>query len=54
MLKVGKSVTSNRYHESAAEKLRRVRDEIALAAKAAGRPEGDVELIAVSKTFDVP
>ncbi len=52
MLKVGKSVTSDRYHESAAEKLRRVRDEIALAAKAAGRPEGDVELIAVSKTFD--
>jgi pyridoxal phosphate enzyme (YggS family) len=49
---VGKSVTSDRYHESAAEKLRRVRDEIALAAKAAGRPAGDVELIAVSKTFD--
>jgi pyridoxal phosphate enzyme (YggS family) len=45
-------VTSDRYHESAAEKLKRVRDEIAVAAKAVGRPVGDIELIAVSKTFD--
>ena len=48
----GTCVTSDGYHESAAEKLRRVRDEIAAAAKAAGRAPGSVELIAVSKTFD--
>jgi pyridoxal phosphate enzyme (YggS family) len=45
-------VTGEDYHDSAAEKLRQVRDEIAAAAKAAGRAIADVTLVAVSKTFD--
>jgi hypothetical protein len=45
-------VTSDGYHESAPQRLKRVREEITVAAKAAKRPPADVELIAVSKTFD--
>jgi pyridoxal phosphate enzyme (YggS family) len=45
-------VTSDGYHESAPEKLKRVQSEINAAAKAAGRKADSVELIAVSKTFD--
>jgi PLP dependent protein len=45
-------VTSDGYHESAPEKLKRVKSEIDAAAKAAGRKADSVELIAVSKTFD--
>ena len=45
-------MTSDGYHESAPEKLKRVQSEIDAAAKAAGRKADSVELIAVSKTFD--
>ena len=45
-------MTSDGYHESAPEKLKRVQSEIDAAAKAAGRKAGSVELVAVSKTFD--
>ena len=45
-------MTSDGYHESAPEKLKRVQSEINAAAKAAGRKADSVELIAVSKTFD--
>jgi pyridoxal phosphate enzyme (YggS family) len=45
-------VTSDTDHNSAPARLRRVREEIAAAAKAANRPVTSVELIAVSKTFD--
>jgi pyridoxal phosphate enzyme (YggS family) len=48
----GKAVTGDGYHESAAERLKRVKDQIAAAAKAAKRPPASVELVAVSKTFD--
>jgi hypothetical protein len=46
------SVTSVSYHESAVDRLKRIKDEIVAAAKAAGRDSEGVELIAVSKTFD--
>jgi pyridoxal phosphate enzyme (YggS family) len=45
-------VTSDGYHESAVDRLKRVKDEIIAAAKAAGRDAHSVELIAVSKTFE--
>jgi len=45
-------VTSDGYHESAPQRLKCVREEITVAAKAAKRPPASVELIAVSKTFD--
>jgi PLP dependent protein len=49
---IEESVTSDGYHERAVDRLKRVKDEIAAAAKAANRnPEG-VKLVAVSKTFD--
>ena len=48
----GTCVTSDGYHESAPQRLKRVREEITVAAKAAKRPPAGVELIAVSKTFD--
>lgn len=49
----GLSVTDDGYHETAPERLKRVRDEIVAAAGAAKRSPADVELIAVSKTFDM-
>jgi pyridoxal phosphate enzyme (YggS family) len=45
-------VTNDGYHESAPQRLKRVRDEIVSAANAAKRPPAGVELVAVSKTFD--
>lgn len=42
----------NDYQESAVDRLKHVIDEIAAAAKTAGRNAEDVELVAVSKTFD--
>jgi len=45
-------VTSDGYHETGPERLRRIRDEIAAAAKSSKRSAADVELIAVSKLFD--
>jgi pyridoxal phosphate enzyme (YggS family) len=48
----GIGVTSDGYHETAPERLRRIRDEIAAAAKGSKRSAADVELIAVSKLFD--
>lgn len=48
----GICVTSDGYHETAPEKLRRVRDEIAAAATGSKRSAAAVELIAVSKLFD--
>lgn len=42
----------NDYQESAVDRLKRVNDEIAAAAKAAGRNAESIELVAVSKTFD--
>lgn len=45
-------MTSVSYHESAVDRLKRTRSEIVSAAKAAGRAIDNVELIAVSKTFD--
>lgn len=45
-------MTSDGYHESAVDRLRRVKDEIAAATKAANRDAESVELVAVSKTFD--
>jgi hypothetical protein len=45
-------VTDDGYHESAPQRLKRVRDEIVSAANAVKRSPADVELIAVSKTFD--
>ena len=45
-------VTSDGYHESAVDRLKRVKDEIIAAAKAANREAHSVELIAVSKTFE--
>jgi PLP dependent protein len=50
--RIEESVTSDGYHESAVDRLKRVKDEIAAAAKAAGRHPESVELVAVSKTFD--
>jgi pyridoxal phosphate enzyme (YggS family) len=46
-------VTDDGYHETAPQRLKRVRDEIVAAAKAANRSPTDVELVAVSKTFDI-
>jgi pyridoxal phosphate enzyme (YggS family) len=48
----GQTVTDTSYHETAPERLKRVKDEIFAAAKAAKRSPEDVELVAVSKTFD--
>jgi pyridoxal phosphate enzyme (YggS family) len=48
----GSNVTDDGYHETATQRLKRVRDEIVSAANAAKRSPADVELIAVSKTFD--
>jgi len=45
-------VTSDGYHETGPERLRRIRDEITAAAKSSKRSAADVELIAVSKLFD--
>lgn len=45
-------VTSDGYHESAVDRLKRVKDEIIAAAKEANREAHSVELIAVSKTFE--
>lgn len=45
-------MTTDSYHETAPQRLRRVRDEIAATAAAAKRAPADIELIAVSKTFD--
>lgn len=45
-------MTRDGYHESAVDRLKRVKDEIAAAAKAAKRSPESAELIAVSKTFD--
>jgi pyridoxal phosphate enzyme (YggS family) len=45
-------VTDDRNHDAAPQRLRRVKDEIAVAAQTAKRLPLDVELIAVSKTFD--
>lgn len=42
----------NDYQESAVDRLKRVNDEIATAAKAAGRNAEGIELVAVSKTFE--
>lgn len=49
----GLSVTDDGYHETAPQRLKRVRDEIVAAAEAAKRFPADVELVAVSKTFDI-
>lgn len=49
---IEESVTSASYHESAVDRLKRIKDEIVAAAKSAGRDSQSVELIAVSKTFD--
>jgi len=45
-------VTSDNYHDSAVDRLKRVKEEISAAAKAANRGAESVQLIAVSKTFD--
>ncbi|MET1046704.1 MAG: YggS family pyridoxal phosphate-dependent enzyme, partial [Hyphomicrobium sp.] len=45
-------MTSDGYHEEAVERLKRVNDEVAAAAKAANRNTDSVQLVAVSKTFD--
>lgn len=47
------SVTDDTYHESAPERLKRVRHEIVAAAETVNRSPADIELIAVSKTFDI-
>jgi hypothetical protein len=49
---IEESVTSDGYHENAVDRLKRVKDEIAAASKAAPKPPAAVQLIAVSKTFD--
>jgi PLP dependent protein len=46
------SVTEDGYHESAVDRLKRIKDEIVASAKAANRDPNGAELIAVSKTFD--
>lgn len=53
LAKQGLSVTDDGYDETAPQRLKRVRDEIVAAAKAANRSLSDVELVAVSKTFDI-
>lgn len=45
-------MTSDGYHESAVDRLKRIKDEIAASAKAANRDVESVQLVAVSKTFD--
>jgi len=45
-------VQENEYQETAVDRLKRVNEEIVAAAKAAGRDADEIELIAVSKTFD--
>ncbi|MBS0267783.1 MAG: YggS family pyridoxal phosphate-dependent enzyme [Proteobacteria bacterium] len=40
------------YQETPVDRLKHVNDEIVAAAKAAGRVADDIELVAVSKTFD--
>lgn len=45
-------MTSDNYHDSAVDRLKRVKEEISAAAKAANRGAESVQLIAVSKTFD--
>ncbi|MBA2126153.1 YggS family pyridoxal phosphate-dependent enzyme [Hyphomicrobium methylovorum] len=45
-------MTGDEYQETAPERLKRIKVEIADAAKGAGRSASDVTLIAVSKTFD--
>jgi PLP dependent protein len=49
---IEESVTSDGYHESAVDRLKRVKDEVAAAAKTANRNPESIELVAVSKTFD--
>jgi pyridoxal phosphate enzyme (YggS family) len=49
---IEESVTSEEVHDSAVDRLKRVKEEIVAAAKAAGRSPQSVELVAVSKTFD--
>ncbi|HVX36315.1 MAG TPA: YggS family pyridoxal phosphate-dependent enzyme [Hyphomicrobium sp.] len=46
-------MTDDGDYETAPQRLNRVRDEIVAAAKAAKRSPDDVELVAVSKTFDI-
>jgi pyridoxal phosphate enzyme (YggS family) len=46
------SVTSDDYHESAVDRLKRIKDEIVASAKAANRGSKNVQLVAVSKTFE--
>ena len=45
-------MTSEEVHDSAVDRLKRVKEEIVAAAKAAGRSPQSVELVAVSKTFE--
>jgi pyridoxal phosphate enzyme (YggS family) len=47
------SVTENDYHETAPQRLKRVKHDIVAAAEAAKRAPSDIELVAVSKTFDI-
>ena len=45
-------MTSEEVHDSAVDRLKRIKEEIVAAAKAAGRNPQSVELVAVSKTFE--
>lgn len=45
-------MTDDTYHDTAPDRLKRVRHEIVAAAEAVKRSPADIELIAVSKTFD--
>ena len=45
-------MTDDGYHETAPQRLKRIKDEIVSAANAAKRSPADVALVAVSKTFD--
>ena len=45
-------MTDDTYHDTAPERLKRVRHEIVTAAEAVKRSPADIELVAVSKTFD--
>ena len=45
-------MTTDGYHKSAVDRLKRIRDEIAASAMASNRNAKSIELVAVSKTFD--
>lgn len=45
-------MTDDTYHDTAPERLKRVRHDIVTAAEAVKRSPADIELVAVSKTFD--